>query len=204
MTFCLPGTDRGRGVPIPFCACVLHLKQEQYVFRFTNAWNSSAWGKKKFTIRPQAVLFCFVVFYFFWSGNYPPPSVYLGRQNVIHMIKWSRPTLSVRNVIGRENLITSGQTNEFTQVFHCESFMADRTRLGNTTLDYMAVQQAMWEHLERTFKNHAKLLGKLTAVYLENGFQGTIKHQSSPFLVLLKSSLPLLFEKKNPARTGSY
>ena len=112
MTFCLPGTDRGRGVPIPFCACVLHLKQEQYVFRFTNAWNSSAWGKKKFTIRPQAVLFCFVVFYFFWSGNYPPPSVYLGRQNVIHMIKWSRPTLSVRNVIGRENLITSGQTNE--------------------------------------------------------------------------------------------
>ena len=112
------------------------------------------------------------------------------------MIKWSRPTPSVRNVIGRENLITSGRTNEFTHLFWTEhthsiakaSWLAERDL---ATLRYITWQcsKLWWEHLERTFKNYAKLLaylGKLTTVHLENGFQGAIKHQGSPFLVLLK------------------
>ena len=31
---------------------------------------------------------------FFWSGT-PPPSVYLGRQNVIHVIQWTKPSRSI-------------------------------------------------------------------------------------------------------------
>ena len=53
----------------------------------------------------------------------------------------------VRNVIGRENLIKSGLTNELAHAlwteYHCESFMADRTGLGGTTLHYLAIRQAM-------------------------------------------------------------
>ena len=53
----------------------------------------------------------------------------------------------MRNVIGRENLITIGRTNEFTHaliyLFSRESFMADRTGLDSTMLHYLAVQQAM-------------------------------------------------------------
>ena len=53
----------------------------------------------------------------------------------------------VGNVIGRENLITCGQTNEFAHAliysFSRESFMADRTGLDSTMLHYLAVQRAM-------------------------------------------------------------
>ena len=50
----------------------------------------------------------------------------------------------VGNVKGTENLITSGRTNElahalWTEYTHSKSFMADRMRLGNTTLHYLAV-----------------------------------------------------------------
>ena len=55
----------------------------------------------------------------------------------------------VRNVIGRENLITCGRTNEHAHAlltiysFSRESFMADRTGLDSTMLHYLAVQRAM-------------------------------------------------------------
>ena len=55
----------------------------------------------------------------------------------------------VRNVIGRENLITCGRTNEHAHAlltiysFSGESFMADRTGLDSTMLHYLAVQRAM-------------------------------------------------------------
>ena len=57
----------------------------------------------------------------------------------------------MRNVIGRENLITCGWTNEFAHAlltwiysFSCESFyMADRTELDSTTVHYLAVRLAM-------------------------------------------------------------
>ena len=48
-------------------------------------------------------------------------------------------------------------------LFRCESFMADGMGLGSTTLHYLAVRQAM------------------VSVLPENGFQGAIKPQGSPF-----------------------
>ena len=45
-----------------------------------------------------------------------------------------------------KSAITSGRTNELVHTlysFRCESFMADRTGLGSTTLHYLAVQQAI-------------------------------------------------------------
>ena len=49
------------------------------------------------------------------------------------------------NIIGRENLITSGRANElahalWTEYNGCESFMADRMGLGSTTLHYLTWQ----------------------------------------------------------------
>ena len=52
----------------------------------------------------------------------------------------------VRNVIGRENLITCGRTNELAHVvrteYSCDSFMADRMGLDGTMLHYLAVRKA--------------------------------------------------------------
>ena len=55
------------------------LNQEWNVFRFANIRNSSTWGRNYKASSS-----------FFRLGT-PPPSVYLGRLNVIHMIKWTRP-----------------------------------------------------------------------------------------------------------------
>ena len=53
----------------------------------------------------------------------------------------------VRNVIGRENLITCGLTNELAHALlfsHKSFYMADRTGLDSTTLlHYLAIRQAM-------------------------------------------------------------
>ena len=53
----------------------------------------------------------------------------------------------VRNVIGREDLITCGRTNELAHALRtecsCDSFMADRMGLDSTILHYLAVRKAM-------------------------------------------------------------
>ena len=53
----------------------------------------------------------------------------------------------MRNVIGRENLITCGRTNELAHTvrteYSCDSFMADRMGLDGTILHYLAVRKAM-------------------------------------------------------------
>ena len=53
----------------------------------------------------------------------------------------------VRNVIGRENLITCGRMNELTHAvrteYSCDSFMANRMGLDGTMLHYLAVRKAM-------------------------------------------------------------
>ena len=53
----------------------------------------------------------------------------------------------VRNVIGKENLITCGRTNELAHAVRtecsCDSFMADRMGLDGTILQYLAVRKAM-------------------------------------------------------------
>ena len=78
----------------------------------------------------------------------------------------------MRNVIGRENLITCGRTNELAHavrtdtVFNCDSFyMGD---LDGIMLHYLAVRKAMVSihrpvHLKITLTT--RLPGKLTAVH---------------------------------------
>ena len=63
--------------------------------------------------------------------------------------EWGEPgkIYHVRNVIGRENLITCGRTNELAHAvwteYSCDSFMADRMGLDGTMLHYLAVRKAM-------------------------------------------------------------
>ena len=53
----------------------------------------------------------------------------------------------MRNVIGRENLITCGRTNELAHAvrteYSCDRFMDDRMGLNGTMLHYLAVRKAM-------------------------------------------------------------
>ena len=53
----------------------------------------------------------------------------------------------MRNVIGRENLITCGRTNELAHAvrteYSCNSLMDDRMGLDGTMLHYLAVRKAM-------------------------------------------------------------
>ena len=80
--------------------------------------------------------------------------------------EWGEPgkIYHVRNVIGRENLITCGRTNELAHAVHvwteysCDSFMADRmdyATLPGSTESYGELTQT------RTFENHANLLAYL-------------------------------------------
>ena len=56
------------------------LNQQQYLFCFVNVQHSNAWGRNK-KIRPQACSF---------NGRPSPPHL---PTIVIHMIKWTRPSL---------------------------------------------------------------------------------------------------------------
>ena len=68
----------------------------------------------------------------------------------------------VRNVIGRENLITCGRTNELAHAVRTEdsrdSFMADRMGLDGTMLHYLAVRKA-------TVSVHKPVHSKITLTY---------------------------------------
>ena len=68
----------------------------------------------------------------------------------------------MRNVIGRENLITCGRTNELAHAIQtecsCDSFMADRMGLNGTMLHYLAVRKAM-------VRVHKPVHSKITLTY---------------------------------------
>ena len=68
----------------------------------------------------------------------------------------------VTNVIGRENLITCGRTNELAHAVRTEdsrdSFMADRMGLDGTMLHYLAVRKA-------TVSVHKPVHSKITLTY---------------------------------------
>ena len=68
----------------------------------------------------------------------------------------------MRNVIGRENLITCGRTNELAHAvrteYSCDSLMADRMGLDGTRLHYLAVQKAM-------VSMHKPIHSKITLTY---------------------------------------
>ena len=68
----------------------------------------------------------------------------------------------VRNVIGREDLITCGRTNELAHAVRtecsCDSFMADRMGLDGTMLHYLPVWKA-------TVSVHKPVHSKITLTY---------------------------------------
>ena len=103
----------------------------------------------------------------------------------------------MRNVIGREHLITCGRTNELAHAvrteYSCDSFMVDRIRLDGTMLHYLAVRKAMVSvhkpvHSKVTLANGkpTRLPGKLTAVlpgeWLSRRYQTPRRGLRSSFL----------------------
>ena len=88
----------------------------------------------------------------------------------------------MRNVIGRENLITCGRMNELAHAvrteYSCDSFMADRMGLNGTMLHYLAVRKAM-------VSVHKPVHPKITVTYsltrqADRGFQGAINSSPPP------------------------
>ena len=117
----------------------------------------------------------------------------------------------VRNVIGRENLITCGRTNELAHAvrteYSCDSFMADRMGLDGTMLHYLAVRKAM-------VNVHKPVHSKITLTYSltwqadrctsrRMAFKVLLNAKARPF-PSLSSFLRAYCSKKKTARTGSY
>ena len=109
----------------------------------------------------------------------------------------------MRNVIGRENLITCGRTNELAHAvwteYSCDSFMADRMGLDGTMLHYLAVRKAMVS-LHRPVHSKITLTYSLTwqtdrCTPRRMAFKALLNAKAAP--ALLKFSLRLLFRKKN-------
>ena len=87
--------------------------------------------------------------------------------------------------------------------FCCESFMADRTGIGSTTLHYLAVRQAMvsvfWAYILKSC--WLTLLANQLLYTSENGFQGTIKHKGDLFLSFVQVFFDIfVWKKKIPER----
>ena len=115
----------------------------------------------------------------------------------------------VRNVIGRENLITCGRTNELAHdvrtEYSCDSFMADRMGLDGTMLHYLAVRKAM-------VSVHKPVHSKITLTYSltwqadrctsrRMAFKALLNARARPF-PSLRSSFPVCAycSKKLPER----
>ena len=64
-----------------FCTCSSFWSRRQYVFHFVSVQNSCAWGRNYMQARS-------------FNGGLLPLSTYEGT-NIIHMIKWTRPSPSV-------------------------------------------------------------------------------------------------------------
>ena len=106
----------------------------------------------------------------------------------------------VRNVIGRENLITCGRTNKLAHAtwteYSCDSFMADRMGLDGTMLHYLAVRKAM-------VSVYRPIHSKITLTYLltwqtdrftprRMAFKALLNAKAALSWALLKFSLPLI------------
>ena len=111
----------------------------------------------------------------------------------------------VRNVIGRENLITCGRTNELAHAawteYSCDSFMADRMGLDGTMLHYLAVRKAMVSvHVHRPI--HSKITLTYSLAWQTDrfkprriAFKALLNAKAALSWALLKFSQRLLFEK---------
>ena len=114
----------------------------------------------------------------------------------------------MRNVIGRENLITCGRTNELAHAvwteYSCDSFMANRMRLDGTMLHYLAVRKAM-------VSVHKPVHSKITLTYSLSwqadhctsrrmAFRALLNAKARPFPSLCSSFLCAYCLKKLPKR----
>ena len=114
----------------------------------------------------------------------------------------------MRNVIGRENLITCGRTNELAHAvrteYSCDSFMADRMGLDGTMLHYLAVRKAM-------VSVHKPVHSKITLTYSltwqadrctsrRMAFKALLNAKARPFPSLCSSFLCTYCSKKLPER----
>ena len=114
----------------------------------------------------------------------------------------------MRNVIGRENLITCGRTNELAHAvrteYSCDSFMADRMGLNGTMLHYLAVWKAM-------VSVHKPVHLKITLTYSltwkadrcspwRMAFKALLNAKARPFPSLCSSFLCAYCSKKLPKR----
>ena len=118
----------------------------------------------------------------------------------------------VRNVIGRENLITCGRTNELSHAvrteYSCDSFMADRMGLDGTMLHYLTVWKAM-------VSVHKPVHSKITLTYSltwqadrytsrRMAFKVLLNTKARPFPSLCSSFLCTYCSKKNPPEWASH
>ena len=108
----------------------------------------------------------------------------------------------MRNVIGRENLITCGRTNELAHAVRTEyssdSFMADRMGLDGTMLHYLAVREAM-------VSVHKPVHSKITLTYsltrqADRCTSRRMAFKARPFPSLRSSFLCAYCSKKLPER----
>ena len=113
----------------------------------------------------------------------------------------------VRNVIGRENLITCGRTNELAHAVRTEyssdSFMADRMGLDGTMLHYLAVREAM----VRVKPTHSKITLTYSLTWQADrctsrrmAFKALLNAKAQPFPSLRSSFLCAYCSKKLPER----
>ena len=113
----------------------------------------------------------------------------------------------VRNVIGREDLITCGRTNELAHAVRTEysfdSFMADRMGLDGTMLHYLAVRKAM-------MSVHKPIHSKITLTYsltwqADHCTSRRMAFKARPFPSLCSSFLcAFCSKKKKNCQNGSY
>ena len=94
----------------------------------------------------------------------------------------------MRNVIGRENLITCGRTNELAHAirtdYGCNSFMADRMGQDGTMLHYLAVRKAM-------VSVHKPVHSKITLTCLLTWQTDRCTSRRIPFKALLNAKAAL-------------
>ena len=93
----------------------------------------------------------------------------------------------MRNVIGRENLITCGRTNELAHAvraeYSCDRFMADRMGLDGTMLHYLAVRNAI-------VSVHKPVNSKITLTYLLTWQADRCTSRRMPFKALYAKARP--------------
>ena len=112
----------------------------------------------------------------------------------------------MRNVIGGENLITCGRTNELAHAvrteYSCDRFMADRMGQNGTMLHYLAVRKAM-------VSVHKPVHSKITLTYSltwqadcctsrRMAFKALLSAKARPFPSLCLSFLCAYCSKKLP------